>query len=304
MRRLRQVGVLATMAIVSLALQGGVAARATFPGDNGRIAYGRTTHSSHYRIVTSLPDGSDRVAITNANRASYAPTWSPDGSHIAFVRAAGELTIVVTAPDGMHRSVVVPRAGSFVIPKAAWAPDGSELAFCKSLHVYTVHVDGSSVTDITPATSSLCSPAWSSDGTLIAATSGDRVFNTANRLVTVNPDGTGLTVILHGGSFGSPDWSPDGTHLVFSRAVKGRRSDIYTVKIDGTELTDITNSPNRAESYPVYSPDGTAIMFSRTQAEGSSVDDLWIVDADGSGRLHRVTNTPHLSELGVDWQAR
>ena len=92
----------------------------------GQIAYvdGRP---GAYDIVVMDADGTDATNITNSPATDeYWPSWSPDGSLLAFDRSTGEFSsndIVVAAPDG---SGAVTLMGAPVTGGApVWSPDGS-----------------------------------------------------------------------------------------------------------------------------------------------------------------------------------
>jgi TolB protein len=59
-----------------------------------------------------------------------APSWSPDGKLIAFVRGRGEKRAVVAieADGGTERQL----ANGAAAVRPAWSPDGSRLAFLRS----------------------------------------------------------------------------------------------------------------------------------------------------------------------------
>jgi Tol biopolymer transport system component len=77
-------------------------------------------------------------------------------------------------------------------------------------------------------------------------------------------------------------WSPDGKTLLFFSDLSGNQ-DIYIENADGSDLTNITNSPDR-EDCPVWAPDGEHILFSReTTIDGNTQDQIWIAKPDGSG---------------------
>ena len=71
-----------------------------------------------------------------------------------------------------------------------------------------------------------------------------------------------------------PDISPDGTRIIFSRGTNGSSNnrDLYLINIDGTGLTQLTNTPNFNEIFPSWSPDGTAITFTGVHFSGHESD--------------------------------
>ena len=57
----------------------------------------------------------------------------------------------------------------------------------------------------------------------------------------------------------SPDFSPDGQHVVFS-ALSGAVGNIYRIELESEELTNLTNDDLAAYA-PLYSPDGSFIVY-------------------------------------------
>jgi TolB protein len=70
-----------------------------------------------------------------------------------------------------------------------------------------------------------------------------------------------------------PDWSPDGSTIVFSGG------NIFTVPADGGSLTALTQPPS-VSWYPQYSPDGTEIVFRREPPPGGHPE-IWKMTAAG-----------------------
>ena len=73
----------------------------------------------------------------------------------------------------------------------------------------------------------------------------------------VHPDGTGFHTIPidqpPGSTAGWPQWSPDGTMIVFELWSQGEEH-IYTVRPDGSDLTAIVNTPGVDEKDPAWGP--------------------------------------------------
>ena len=55
--------------------------------------------------------------------------------------------------------------------------------------------------------------------------------------------------------------------------------DVWTVDVDGTDLTRLTHSP-APDFDPSWSPDGTQIAF---RSERSGEPEIWVMSADGTG---------------------
>lgn len=88
-----------------------------------------------------------------------------------------------------------------------------------------------------------------------------------------------------------PDWSPDGEWISFYHA-DYYKSDIYKIRIDGTDFTRLTNCGYNAGAHgPRWSPDGVWIVFS--YHDNMVVDlDIYKIPSYG-GEPIRLTDTPN-----------
>src|SRR5919106_6373077 len=199
---------------------------ATFPGQNGKIAFERNGE-----IWVMNPDGSGQ---TDLNADGDLPDWSPDGTKIAFGRG-GTAIVIINAADGSEETVLDPGDANF---HPSWSPDGTKIAFVKEVdpcdwQIWVMNADGSGIPrQLTnfPANCLAALPDWSPDGTKIA-------FGGGNIYVMNAADGSGLRQLTDNGRH--PSWSPDGTKIAFQTF-----DEIFVMNAaDGSGQTNISNNP-------------------------------------------------------------
>ena len=241
-------------------------ATASFPGAVGRIVFtsGGTSTSDIYSVA---PDGTDLQQLTFTVEFEQEPTWSPDGSRVAYessTNGSGYRLHVMNA-DGSDQHSVSLSAGSNVNDiQPAWSPDGTQIAFASARvggwHIWIMNADGTNVRELPGDLSQ--HPAWSPDGTRIAGDAGGA------GIFVIGVDGTNEHRLTTPPAFHndeSPDWSPDGATLVFSESTfAGTSSALYAVGADGTGERQLTSGAT-ADYDPSWSPDGTRIVFRRDQ---------------------------------------
>ena len=140
---------------------------------NGRIAF-KIDISGNSEIYVMDADGSNQVNLTNNPATDSIPSWSPDGSMIAFHAdrsQPGEPEIFVMDADGSNQTGLTNNTASDVA--SSWSPDGSKIAFtsrrdgnCGPLceEIYVMDADGSNPTRLTINGERDTSPSWSPDG--------------------------------------------------------------------------------------------------------------------------------------------
>jgi Tol biopolymer transport system component len=89
------------------------------------------------QILTSAPDGTDRVRVTDNGKANFGPFFHPDGKRIVFSSNMDdpkgrefELYVVGTDGKGLERITFSPEFDGFPM----FTPDGKTLAFCSNRH--------------------------------------------------------------------------------------------------------------------------------------------------------------------------
>jgi Tol biopolymer transport system component len=321
---------------------------ATAPGKNGQIAFRQylNTGRTMGAIVTANPDGTNvrRVTRPRTGVEDTRPDWSPNGRKIVFERklpcpAGGRkdgldstcdlLYTVGRSGEGLKQLVPCgfkvsdPFPGTCVgVHTPSWSPDGSKIAFRYTLvdhdyvdslnvsaGIWIVNADGTDrrqVTQLTPGRFFDRGPQWSPDGTKLVFARED-LKTDADAVFTVSIDGTGIFQVTPWrlGAGDDPDWSPDGKWLLFANVDKNGPSNVYKAHPDGTGLTNLTKQ--RANGYHYlsssFSPDGRMIVTARTPGTGpEGAADIVVMNADGS-KIRQITKT-RLWESGADWGPR
>jgi Tol biopolymer transport system component len=256
----------------------------------GKFAFvGNLTGEFAIWVMNADGSGLSQVSPTEPSPDDFDPSWSPDGSKVAYSRLpldgpAFGYDIFVMNADGSARTNLTNHPADDREP--AWSADGSKIAFRSSRDghagIYVMNADGSAVSRLTNAGDQ--QPSWSPDGTKLAFES-DRDGN--GEIYVMNADGSGQTRLTHSVGWDvEPDWSPDGSKIAFASARDGNGdpalyvAEIYVMNADGSAPTRLTNSTGE-DSYPSWSPDGTKIAF--WSANGGPYG-ISVMNADGSNQ--------------------
>jgi len=119
-------------------------------------------------------------------------------------------------------------------------------------------------------------------------------------IFVMNADGSGQTRLTEGLNL-QPDWSPDGTRLVYSgldgASPESGDMEIFVMLADGSNKVALTAN-DFDDSFPAWSPDGRRIAFV-SDRDGNW--ELYVMNADGSNQT-RLTSTP-ADESYPTWSA-
>jgi Tol biopolymer transport system component len=164
-------------------------------------------------------------------------------------------------------------------------------------------IAGCSDDDNGGATSSVTAPAATADAaspTQEPPQSRPIVYEASDRSSTnvwvVDADTAATTQLTFDeGDSGHPAWAPDYSRIIYSSNRGGTvRRNLYTIKLDGSDVQRLTES-NAADHWaPKYSPDMTQITFVEVvPAEGSY---LVLMNADGTEQ-RRITGRYRFAEF-------
>jgi hypothetical protein len=82
-------------------------------------------------------------------------------------------------------------------------------------------------------------------------------------------------------------WNPAGTKIVFTDTIR-----IYSINPDGTGETSLYTRAGSDNLYhPAWNMDGSLIAFQVDKSSGATLDQLWVIEDDGSNPLQLATTT-------------
>ena len=174
--------------------------------DGSQVVYAAGPRSSLY--VIDADGGRPRLL---RSPGLYGPTFSPDGTQIAFFDVLGDsdLNLWVMNADGSDAHLLLRSAMTGTVfgrPRIAWSPDGSQLALegtadesLATTGIWVVNSDGSGLKKVIPLGTN---PFWSPDGSHIAYESIQYPFDS---LEISDADGTHVQAFGYGGS---GPWNP------------------------------------------------------------------------------------------------
>ena len=147
------------------------------------------------------------------------PSWSPDGTRIAFVSDRdGPNEVYVMGADGSNPINLSNHPA--IDDHPSWSPDGTRIAFFSNrdgnAEIYVMGADGSNPVNLSNHPNTDSRPSWSPDGTQIAFFS-NRDGNA--EIYVMGADGSNQVNLSESPSralnFAAPSWSPDGTNIAF-----------------------------------------------------------------------------------------
>ena len=267
----------------------GVQFDAAWRPDGDRLAYtsfDAVELEAHPLIWETDSEGTEPVLLSEGCdlptcAAEYEPSYSPDGTRLAFVRTrvpeGGEAESVVAIRD-LETGAVTEldatsrprRAAENLHPR--WSPDGQTIAYGVSDYgesgfpgnsrIHLVGADGSNEQIITAPELQAGEPEWSRDGeTILFAFNPYRPVlraigggsDTPPRLGVMEADGTNVRQIDYGKVFVAASWAANGEQILFT-LMEGQGTGpnrpfnprLFVMDPDGGNVLPLSRNPGNA----------------------------------------------------------
>jgi TolB protein len=274
-------------------LDGVARTRLAFTSDrSNELANGRISGNSSKEIFIADYDGANPQRVTANRSLNLSPSWSPDGTSLAYATYASRFPDIVIQNLSDIR-LTRPAGGTELVHNQlpSWSPDGTKLAFssirggANNFNVYVMNRDGSNLRQLTSGSGMDVSPAWSPSGAQIVFVSGR---SGDPQLYLIGADGTGLQRLpCLEPHCDRPSWSAAINKIAFTC---GTPSGFDICLLDMSNTSNVIKLTDGAGSneQPSFASNGRHVVFVTTRWGKSQ---LAMVDIKGNVSKRRITDT-------------
>ena len=254
--------------------------------DGKHIAFWGLPKATGQRVLYTMPAaGGEPQPLNDDNYFNWNPTWSADGRTLYFASTRGGTMDLWSMPmntaNGLAAGTPTPlTTGTAWIAYPSVTRDGSRILYTSSRSQSVIrrlpfdlsNADTARVEvpeELLRTSRTLWEMHPSPDGRLLVVKASDPNED----LFVCQTDGSGMRRLTQDPFKDRvPRWSPDSQKIYFHSDRSGRY-EIWSIRADGSGLTQLTELTGENVSSPVPSPDGTRLLVYSTQ-EGAGIVDL------------------------------
>lgn len=259
------------------------------PFFDSRIAYIAETGPKDRRVKRLAimdSDGANHRFITNGQATALTPRFSPDYKSIVYLSFLDGNPRIYRYDIGTgSQTLITASTNPTFAPR--WSPDGRfilySMAIAGNTDIYKISsAGGGTPQKLTNSPGIDVGGSFSPDGSQIVFES-DR--SGSQQIYVMNADGSNQRRISFGGGrYATPEWSPRGDLIAFTKIAGNFRVGVMTPSGGGERL--LTDSWQ--DEAPTWAPNGRVIQYFRT-VRGSGATSIWQVDLTGKNERRLPT---------------